>query len=360
MRQRPFQDPEGSEAPATPPASGCMAPRKPGPEVRKESPLSKPCPGPGELKFSRAKHCGKRRLFNHMIRHSLSYLFPASGFPPLANRTEQGWGGRGRGAVHRGGKHPNPGDCGGLGLPPLVRLRSPCGWGWGEPCNHQRWAESWVLLELNTTVVPSGFQVPVWGPFAQLALSAACGPCPATATTPFGQAEPPGDFSGHFRREGPCHPQGGGKHSRLWGPFPSGPADLLTVAATPSYKTHTQTTTVSSYKRCVPPPPLSLAFAAPCTPHTSPPGACPWSRQGPAQRAPLRPPTAQTGLALLRLLTPPSESQPRALARTLLPPPQRRSWLPKLPGDPVVCTTHFASVMSCPDPASACQGFHPK
>lgn len=115
VRQRPSQDPEGSEAPAPPHASGCMAPRKPGPEVRKESPLSKPCPGPGDLKFSRAKHCGKRRLSNHMIRHSLSYLFPASGFPPLANRTEQSWGGRGRGAVHRGGKHPNLSDCRGLG-----------------------------------------------------------------------------------------------------------------------------------------------------------------------------------------------------------------------------------------------------
>lgn len=158
VRQRPFQDPEGSEAPAPPHASGCMAPRKPGPVVRKESPLSKPCPGPGDLKFSRAKHCGKRRLSNHMIRHSLSYLFPASGFPPLANRTEQSWGGRGRGAVHRGGKHPNLSDCRGLG---------PGRGDGGACCNHQPWADSWVLLELNTTVVPSGFQVPVWGPFAQ-------------------------------------------------------------------------------------------------------------------------------------------------------------------------------------------------
>lgn len=218
-----------------------------------------------------------------------------------------------------------------------------------------------MLLELNTTVVPSGFQVPVWGPFAQLALSAACGPCPAIATTPFGQAESPGDFSGHFGLEGPCHPQGGGKHSRLWGPFPSGPADLLTVAATPSYKTHTQTTTVRSCKRCVPPHPFPSHLLLPA-PHT----LLRLAHARVAIKAQLK--GHPSGLLQLRQAwlssgcSPhlPSPSLVRALARTLLPPPQRRSWLPELPGDPVVCTTHFASVMSCPDPASACQGFHPK
>lgn len=102
-----LQDPKVCEAPASPctlghnvhgPGESC--PRK------KQKPLSpNPVPRSGNLKFSRAKLFGKQRPFNHMNSHSRSYLFPASGFPPLANHTDQSSGaGSGRGASPKGWK----------------------------------------------------------------------------------------------------------------------------------------------------------------------------------------------------------------------------------------------------------------
>lgn len=70
-----------------------------------QKPLS-PTPPRGQatnVKPFKAKLFGKQRLLNHMNNPSLSYLFPASGLPPLANRMDQNSGaGRGRGASPKG------------------------------------------------------------------------------------------------------------------------------------------------------------------------------------------------------------------------------------------------------------------
>lgn len=94
---------EPLQAPPTPsppwPQPRCLCPEEPW----QETPLSKPHPRPGNEKCFGAKLFGKQRLFNHMNNHSLSYLFPASGFPPLANHMDRSSGaGRGRGASPKG------------------------------------------------------------------------------------------------------------------------------------------------------------------------------------------------------------------------------------------------------------------
>ena len=71
-----------------------------------QEPLSpNPTPRPGNWTCSQAKLFGNQRLCNHMNSHSLSYLFPASGFPPLAKpHGSEPRGGRGRAASPEGWK----------------------------------------------------------------------------------------------------------------------------------------------------------------------------------------------------------------------------------------------------------------
>lgn len=118
--KKPLQDQSGVEAPGTPQASGHCAPRSPSPPQEPLSP--NPTPRPGNWNCSEAKLFGKQRLCNHMNSHSLSYLLPASGFPPLANRTDQSSGaGREGGGPSKGVENIRiRAIAKGLGFPPLL------------------------------------------------------------------------------------------------------------------------------------------------------------------------------------------------------------------------------------------------
>ena len=133
-----------------------------------------------------------------MYSHSLSYLFPASGFPPLANRTDQssGAGGEGGGPSKGVENIRIRAIAKGLGFPPLLRLRretaiarpasavgSGCG-GW-KICNHHavgRELDAALKTICSPERVPRSLRIPVWVACSPSKLSSDCS-SPTVATT---------------------------------------------------------------------------------------------------------------------------------------------------------------------------------
>lgn len=81
--KKPLRDPQVCEAqnPHMPPSTVPMALRGPGPQGNRSPSLQIPPRGQA-IGSTLRRNFLESRLFNHMNSHSLSYLFPASGFPP--------------------------------------------------------------------------------------------------------------------------------------------------------------------------------------------------------------------------------------------------------------------------------------